>query len=103
MSGDPNLPAPPAPEPAPTPARPGRLTCENCQCQLTPTGDVFRMSDQAREWLRAAEDLRAARAEARDARQQLETVQGELTAARAEIARLSAPPADEKKKSFWNR
>lgn len=102
MSGDPNLPAPP-PDPAPTPSpppRPSRLTCENCQCQLTPNGDVFRMSDQARAWLRVDEERDRLRAELDEERQAHDTTRGELASARAELQKLQTP---EKRKGFFSR
>ena len=98
---DPNLPAPPpepGPEPEPAP-RADRLRCENCHCQLTPTGDVFRLSKQAKDWLHAAEERDELRARLNEETQQHETTRGELTTARAELARLQNP----EKKRFWDR
>jgi len=102
MITDPNLPAPeptPAPDPEPAP-RADRLRCENCGCQLTPNGDVFRMSRQARDWLQAAEERDELRAQLNEETQQHEATRAELTQTRAEIARLTTPEA---KKGFWNR
>jgi hypothetical protein len=49
--GDPADLIPPA-DPPPGPRRPSPqlLTCEFCECRLTPTGDVLKLSDKAKAW-----------------------------------------------------
>ena len=35
-------------DPPPSPRRAARVTCDFCQCELAPSGDVLKMSDRAR-------------------------------------------------------
>ena len=79
--------------PPPTPPEPERLkkSCEFCGCSLAANGDVLRMSDTAKEYKRQEGALR-------DASEELTKVQGELAAARTEIAELKKQK--ESKKSF---
>jgi hypothetical protein len=36
--------------PAPAPRPRAGLVCEYCECRLTPTGDVLKLSDKAKRW-----------------------------------------------------
>lgn len=90
MPNDPGEILPPDELP-PAPARSRELKCEHCDCRLTPTGDVLRMSDTARGHLRSAEKIEKLTARVGD----LET---ELREARAKIAELST--VRESKRSF---
>lgn len=62
-------PTPPAPDVAPPT---GKVTCEFCSCTLGPSGEYLQLSPRAKE-LRALEDT-------------LDTVRGELAAAREDVA-----------------
>lgn len=55
FDGDGDL--PPAGDLPPRPAKKLPLVCEHCECTLTPTGDVLRMSDKARGHNKASEKL----------------------------------------------
>lgn len=74
---DPESLLPPTGDHPPT-ARASKLTCEHCECVLTPTGDVLKMSDKARGHLKhdeaitkAQERIAALETELRDARAKL--------------------------------
>lgn len=81
MANDPGDILPPD-DPPPPAARVRELKCEHCDCRLTPTGDVLRMSDTARGHLRSAEKIEKLTARVGE----LET---ELRDARAKVAELS--------------
>jgi hypothetical protein len=59
---------PPAPTPLPA-DRPRKLTCEFCECQLAPNGDVMSVSDRAKTY--------------RDLKDKLDALKADLEAARA--------------------
>ena len=72
-------PAPPAPGKA-------KLVCEFCSCQLTPVGDVLRMSDQAREFSKLAEQVRNLKAQLDQARSDADTFKRERDEANTRLA-----------------
>lgn len=67
----------------PAPARSRELRCEHCECRLTPTGDVLRMSDTARGHLKSAETIEKLKA-------RISELEGDLRDARAKVTELSA-------------
>lgn len=77
------------PPPAPKKAA---LVCEFCSCQLTPVGDVLRMSDNAREYAKQAEQIRTLKAQLDQARSDADTFKRERDEANA---RLAASDEDE--------
>jgi hypothetical protein len=83
MSGDP-IPTEPPPTP-PTPARRTAVTCEFCRCQLTASGEVLRMSTEAKAFREAADDLATANAE-------ITELEAELTDVKSKLAAATAPP-----------
>jgi hypothetical protein len=61
MENDPN-PLPPPPiaivePPVPAPARPRKVVCEFCECELSPAGEVLRRGEKARVYLDIESDL----------------------------------------------
>lgn len=88
---DPNLPTPEPPAPEPPAPRSPKLVCEFCSCQLTPAGDVLRMSDAAREYARQADVLRDARRDVSAAESKLAEVTALLETAQREILSLKSP------------
>lgn len=76
---------PPDAPPVAPPIRAPKVACEFCECQLTPHGDVLRMSDKARELNKLQdvitalkEQLAAARSEATTLTQQIAELRAQL-------------------------
>jgi hypothetical protein len=83
------------PEPVPAPAPPrvagtGYLECDFCHCKLTKTGEVYQVSEQAREFRDQGEKHRKA-IEKLD--EQIADMQKQVAAKDAEIATLKGSPA----------
>jgi len=79
--GDP-LPAVGDPAPTPAPPRSSKPVCEYCECVLTPSGEVFKMSDRAKQLRRQGETI-----EEKDRRiAELERELGELKTKYAELS-----------------
>ena len=79
------------PEPPPrVPARsPGEyIACEFCQCKLTRTGEVYSLSDTAREYRDAKENHRK---EIARLNEDTENLRRTLTAKEAELSALKGP------------
>lgn len=74
---------PPDAPPITPPARAPKVTCEFCECQLTPAGDVLKMSAKARE-LNKLEDVITA------LKEQLAAARGEVTTLTQSVAELRA-------------
>lgn len=92
MPTDPNLPADPTEIPPPPPPKPRTLIqCEYCECSLTPAGDCFRMSERAKAINKQEQRIEELRDQLTQAQAALSTAQNELTEARQQIARLTAP------------
>jgi hypothetical protein len=97
---DPNLPPDdPPPMPTPAPARP-RLACEFCECALTPAGDVLRMSDTARAYLKQREQIAELRATMAGLTEHLAAAEAATRAATDELAALRQPTGTPR---FWQR
>jgi len=94
-------PLPPNPDdqpPAPTNAR---ITCEFCQCVLTPTGGAFRHSERARTLRDQEEEIRRLKDALAQIEGASETIKRDLSAAQARIAELTAPATAGGKSSGW--
>lgn len=88
-------PAPaPMPGPVPEPVRGGasRITCSFCACTLAPSGDVLKMSPEAKAFRDADDsidslkvDLQQAAADLAAAHQTIASLERDLAAARAAI------------------
>jgi hypothetical protein len=84
---DPNTPPPPDKKP--------KLVCEFCSCQLTPVGDVLRMSDAAREYAKQTEQIRTLKAQLDQARSDADTFKRERDEANARLAQSSGDDDDD--------
>ncbi len=80
--------------PTPPSAKP-KLVCEFCSCQLTPVGDVLRMSDNAREFAKQAEQIRTLKAQLDQARSDADTFKRERDEANARLAQSSGDDEDD--------
>lgn len=71
----------PAPVPPPAPSRPGRITCDACECQLAANGGVLTVSEKWKSLSKHQEKI--------------EKLESELGASRAECADLKRqiPPS----------
>jgi len=87
---------PPAPSPARVPGT-GYLQCDFCECKLTKTGEVYQVSEKAREFRDEGEKHRKAMQKADE---EITALKSQLAAKDAEIAALkgSASPATGKQK-----
>ena len=72
--------------PPTTTPRGAKLVCEFCSCQLTPVGDVLRMSDSAREYAKQAEQIKTLKAQLDQARSDADTFKRERDEANARLA-----------------
>ena len=87
------------PEPAPAPAPPrvagsGYLECDFCHCKLTKTGEVYQVSEQAREFRDEKEKHIKAVAKLDE---EITALRAQITAKDAEIAALKGSPTTGKK------
>lgn len=73
----------PVPAPVPPPLRTGPITCEFCECTLTPHGHALRLSDKAKKWRDHEDDAAKLRKQIED----LEAAKRQLT---SELAALKA-------------
>jgi hypothetical protein len=98
--GSPSLLPPDPPEPAPTPAprRRETITCEFCQCTLTPAGEYLQLSDHAKSLRDQGERIDALKAELADSQAAVADAARLLDEARAKIAQLEAAP---QKRPLW--
>lgn len=108
MVGDPNLPALPEPEPAdPAPrstSRPNLVTCQFCDNELAPNGDVFRgLSARAKRYNRQEQEIEQLRAQLVEAESASSDLTAKLGAAQAELSQLKASPEPAARAKFWNR
>jgi len=87
VPGDENTPPPPSKKAA--------LVCEFCSCQLTPVGDVLRMSDNAREYAKQAEQIRTLKAQLDQARSDADTFKRERDEANARLAQYEGDDDDD--------
>jgi hypothetical protein len=83
------------PEPAPAPAPPrspgsGYLECDFCHCKLTKTGEVYNLSEQARDFRDQKEKSEKALAKLEE---RITDLQSQIAAKDAEIAALKGSPA----------
>lgn len=79
------------PNDPPSPAAPdARIRCEFCECQLTPTGGAFRLSDRARVLRDQEEEIRRLKEALGQAEAAGETIKRDLDAVRAQLAELGA-------------
>lgn len=85
----------PEPTPAPQPPRvsgTGYLECDFCHCKLTKTGEVYQVSNEAREFRDQNEKHRKA-VEKHD--EEIAALRAQITAKDAEIAQLKNIPTRE--------
>lgn len=92
----PTDPPPAPPEPA---GRRRDLRCQFCECSLTATGDVLKMSDRAKALRDFEDDLQDCKRDLADARKELADTQQAIETWKQENAKL----AHELKKAskFW--
>jgi hypothetical protein len=81
--------------PPPAPSKKAALVCEFCSCQLTPVGDVLRMSDNAREYAKQAEQIRTLKAQLDQARADADTFKRERDEANARAAEHESDDDDD--------
>jgi len=86
-------PAPPTP-PARQPGT-GYLQCDFCDCKLTKTGEVYEVSEKARNFRDDKENHRKAIAKQDE---EITNLRAQLTAKDAEIAALKGSPTSERKR-----
>ena len=79
----------------PTPPGKTKLVCEFCACQLTPVGDVLRMSDTAREFAKQTEQIRNLKAQLDQARADADTFKRERDEANARVAAAGGDDDDD--------
>lgn len=79
----------------PAPVKGAKLECEFCSCQLTPAGDVLRMSDRAREINKDAETIRNLKAQLEQARADADTFKRERDEANARLAQHEGDDDDD--------
>lgn len=72
-----------------------KLKCEFCACQLTPTGDVFRMSQEARDYAKQGEQIIALKAQLEQARADADTFKRERDEANARLAQATGDDEDD--------
>jgi hypothetical protein len=77
-------PAPPTP-PTPTPGRATRITCDFCGCSLAPSGDVLRMSEEAKAFRDGADEIERLQAVISTLESQVSTLTRERDEARAAL------------------
>lgn len=87
---------PPAPA-APRVAGSGYLQCDFCDCKLTKTGEVYQVSDKARDFRDDKEKHAKAIAKLDE---EITSLRAQLTAKDAEIAALKGSPAQPGKSKF---
>jgi len=90
----------PESQPAPAPARvagTGYLECDFCHCKLTKIGEVYQVSDQAREFRDQKEKHVKAIAKLDE---DISALRSQLAAKDAEIAQLKGSPATKGKAKF---
>lgn len=80
---------PPAPPPAPRAPGTGYLECDFCHCKLTKTGEVYNISEQAREYRDEKEKHAKAVAKLDE---EISNLRATITAKDAEIAQLKGSP-----------
>jgi hypothetical protein len=90
------------PEPAPAPASPrvagtGYLECDFCHCKLTKTGEVYQVSEQARDFRDEKEKHIKATAKLDE---EITTLRSQIAAKDAEIAALKGSRNSGQKKKF---
>lgn len=73
---------------APEPARARRLTCDFCGCSLAPTGEVMRMSDDAKKYRDHGDTLAKRDVRISDLETEVRALKAELAAATPKKARL---------------
>jgi|SRR5882672_451951 len=67
-----------------------RIRCEFCECQLTPTGGAFRLSDRARMLRDQEEEITRLRAQLATAEGLAESVKRDADTLRGQLAELQA-------------
>lgn len=89
---DPLLPPDPVPiPPDPHPVnRRAKITCECCECELTPTGDALKISDKFRSFRTLGDKIDALKAALDKAQADLTTITRERDDARALIPKKSS-------------
>lgn len=85
-------PDPPTPGPAARVAR--ELRCEHCECRLTPTGDVLRMSDVARGHLKSAEKISKLETKVAELETELRDARAKLADAVSTVREVKRSPLD---------
>jgi hypothetical protein len=73
-----NPPAPAIVPPEPPPLRTGPITCEFCECSLTPHGHALKLSDKARKWRDHADDIDKLNAKINELETKVRTQQAEI-------------------------
>lgn len=82
-------PGDPPPTPSPSPIVPkSRITCDFCGCSLAPSGDVLKMSDDAKAYRDGADKIDTLNATITDLESQIATLKREKDALAAAV-----PPA----------
>lgn len=69
-------------DPAPVP-RSKKITCEFCECSLTPSGEFVGLSEKAKSLRSLSDDLKKALSEAETLRAKITDLEKELEAAKA--------------------
>lgn len=90
----------PEPQPAPAPSRvagSGYLECDFCHCKLTKLGEVYQVSEQAREFRDEKEKHSKAIAKLDE---EITNLRAQITAKDAEIATLKGSTATRGKQKF---
>lgn len=96
-------PLPPNPEGQPPPAPThARITCEFCESSLAPSGQAFRLSPRAIVLRDQEDEIRKLKEALAQAEGAAETIRRDLDAARADVARLTAPVGAGPKSPGWS-
>lgn len=96
------MPDPLPPNPAiDPPVNPARITCEFCECALTPTGGAFRLSARARLLRDQEEEIRKLKEALAQAEGAAETIKRDLDAARAALAAALEPISPAGSRAGW--
>lgn len=91
------LPPTPNPAPSPSPASDKPITCQFCECLLTPRGHALELSDKARDYRDQKESIAQLRARIAE----LESLNTEVTRERDDARRALTAAPDQSRRVRW--